>query len=215
MSIDNWRNLDAHGGDHPFPYIVIDGLWPDELLRQARAEFGDVSAWGLFNNQHEYKYCAPFESGGDMCMLVRSIMASEMFTLLIEDAFGIKDVEFDELGGGLHRIVPGGYLGMHVDFNRIDSRYRVVNALVFLNYDPDPSGDLLLAEGRDDPSPVHIRPIFGRTVLFRTSDTSWHGHPTPLQGDMERRSLAGYYYVPAPPDAPEGHSTIFAPDPSP
>ena len=41
-----------------------------------------------------------------------------------------------------------------------------------------------------------IKPIFNRAVIFSTDDTSYHGHPDPLNcpENIQRRSLAFYYY---------------------
>ena len=50
----------------------------------------------------------------------------------------------------------------------------------------------------------------GSVVAFRTSETSWHGHPMPLAGTEERRSLAAYYYTDEPPPGVKApHSTIY------
>ena len=59
---------------------------------------------------------------------------------------------------------------------------------------------------------IRIAPEFGRTVMFRCSDHSWHGHPTPVADGHVRRSLAAYFYdmddVPSGP----GHSTVWRDD---
>jgi len=57
---------------------------------------------------------------------------------------------------------------------------------------------------------MRIAAQFNRTVLFRTGEDSWHGHPEPLEGDAERRSLAAYYFTAdPPPGSAPAHSTVF------
>ena len=45
-----------------------------------------------------------------------------------------------------------------------------------------------------------IEPIFNRAVIFTLSDKSVHGHPIPLKtpSNIERYSLALYYYIEQP-----------------
>ena len=60
-----------------------------------------------------------------------------------------------------------------------------------------------------------ILPLFNRTVIFSTTDTSFHGHPHPLTSPvgMSRKSVSLYYYTPGRPEwersAP--HDTLFIP----
>lgn len=202
-------------GVHPFPHVMLDALWSRNECITARHAFDrvDPAAWHWFDNGQERKAQAPFSIGGPIIRSMAAELASSGFREMVGAMFGIPDLTFDELGGGLHRIVPGGHLDVHVDFNRHDDgRYRRVNCLVFLNDDPHPSADLQLRYGPDEsPRDVHVAPIMARTVLFATGETSWHGHPHPLQGTEERRSLAAYYYTAEPPpDVAGPHSTIFA-----
>jgi len=200
----------------PFPHVVMNGLWDSTLLRTARSEFDLVpdGAWQVFDNDHERKRGVPFSGGGAACRLVGERLASPEWCKLLSDLFGVPDLMFDDLGGGLHDIRPGGFLDVHVDFNRHpNGRYRRINCLVYLNDDPDPSGNLELRAGPWDESheSVSIPAKLNSTVAFLTSETSWHGHPIPLAGAASRRSLAAYYYTETPPDGDlaEPHSTIF------
>jgi hypothetical protein len=56
-------------------------------------------------------------------------------------------------------------------------------------------------------------PVFNRCVVFSTTSTSYHGHPTPLAcpPGRTRKSLATYYYTNGRPaeEARPGHSTLF------
>jgi hypothetical protein len=59
---------------------------------------------------------------------------------------------------------------------------------------------------------TRVEPIFNRAVAFKTSDTSYHGHPDPLRG-AERRSLAVYYYRDDPMRKPFLPTTDYRPRP--
>ena len=53
-------------------------------------------------------------------------------------------------------------------------------------------------------------PLFNTTVIFNTTDKSWHGHPDPMNcpEHIVRRSLAFYYYT-KPEVESEAHNTIY------
>ena len=198
----------------PFPHIVWDNVFDPEQLRAARAEFDAVpdGIWTKYDNSHERKWGATFAFGGPNVRAVASQLQHPSFIGLLEMTFGISGLSYSDLGGGMHRIKPGGMLDVHVDFNRHDDgRFRRINVLVFLNDDPDPTANLWLCDGwPNHQPPVQVRPTLGAVVAFATSETSWHGHPLPLQGDQERRSLAAYYYTSYPPPGyTHPHSTVY------
>lgn len=105
----------------------------------------------------------------------------------------IPDPDFN--GGGMHHIPPGGFLNIHADFNwhpRLKA-VRKLNLLLYLNEDWKWNGELVLCD--KDVKPVKkIYPLFNRCVIFKTTDTSYHGHPEPLKAPVPRKSLALYYY---------------------
>ena len=87
-------------------------------------------------------------------------------------------------GGGLHQIESGGFLKIHTDFNvhpklKLDRR---VNMLVYLNHDwrDEWGGHLELWNAAMTERRQKIAPLFNRTVVFSTTDSSFHGHPHPL-----------------------------------
>lgn len=125
-------------------------------------------------------------------------MLSDSCIAFLEEITGIQNLLPDPslFGGGLHEIGMGGFLKMHVDFNRLHNGwYRRVNALIYLNQDwqEEWGGQLLLGEDES----ISIAPIAGRCVIFDTTADSWHGHPYPLQCHIyrTRRSMAFYYYT--------------------
>jgi len=58
-----------------------------------------------------------------------------------------------------------------------------------------------------------VLPVFNRLVVFSTTETSWHGHPDPLNcpEDRTRKSLALYYYSNGRPEdeVADKHTTQF------
>ena len=132
---------------------------------------------------------------------------------------GIQDLISDPYfrGGGLHNISRGGKLGVHIDFNK-HQKYnldRRLNLLLYLNKDWEEEfgGHIELWDSGMKQCIKKILPIFNRMVIFNTTETSFHGHPEPLNcpADRSRKSLALYYYTIGQhgDDASPTHSTLF------
>ena len=90
---------------------------------------------------------------------------------------------------------------MHRDFN-FHHETMLTKALVLLTYlnrdwKPEYCGALELWDGERNQRIKKVEPVFGRSILFRHSDRSFHGHPTPLAPPpgRTRRWLASYYYM--------------------
>ena len=127
-------------------------------------------------------------------------------------------------GGGIHQILPGGKLDIHIDFNKHQKLKldRRLNALLYLNKDwkEEYGGNFELwsGENKNGKHILHkchnkILPLFNRFVVFSTSEKSYHGHPEALNcpKDRARQSIATYYYTngrPANEDV-DAHSTTF------
>ena len=109
-------------------------------------------------------------------------------------------------GGGVHITKKGGFLKLHTDFNQPlnlnKGLTRMSNLLIYLNPGwQDKGGDLLLQNGKDIIE--RVRPEFNKAVYFETNKTSIHGHPEPLEMDLNRVSLAFYYYGIQKPNNPQ------------
>lgn len=121
----------------------------------------------------------------------------------IEQITGIEDIQYDVLltGGGLHRTTTGGRLAIHADFNihPFTQKHRRVNALLYLNKDwkPEYNGELELWDKNMSNCCVSVPPIFNRLVVFRVTDTAFHGHPKYWMApqNIPRLSIALYYYT--------------------
>jgi hypothetical protein len=209
----------------PFPHIALDGVLPEPLLDQIVGEFAlrDPEQAIHFESENERKLAS--HGGTPMGERTRELLAelnSATFIEFLEELTGIGGLVPDPHleGGGLHEILPGGHLNIHIDFNR-HPRIRLdrrLNVLVYLNRDwnPEWGGALELWSADMQRCERKIDPLFNRLVVFSTTERSYHGHPTPLAcpEGRSRRSVALYYYSAGRPEengaAPDSHNTLWA-----
>lgn len=189
--------------DWPFPHAVIEDFVSPETVRQINAEWPEewLKEDGSFNRKWSTQTLTP----------TAKAVADSVNIGMIEELTGIAGLFADpeRFGAGLHCIPRGGFLKMHLDFNRHPKGWhRRVNVLLYLNeeWQDDWGGHLSLGQQQEK----QIAPLGGRLVVFETNDLSWHGHPKPLNcpEDVQRRSMAMYYYTAEPPSG-EAHSTIY------
>ena len=207
----------------PFPHIVIDGLFDDADLEGVLVTFPrpDETRWLRFDSTTEKKLGYYHEHSVISPVVRRFLDAMNGFEMLLflEELTGIEGLIPDPYfgGGGLHQIEPGGYLKIHADFNvhpklRLDRR---VNMLIYLNRDwqEEWGGHLELWNEPMTECRQRVLPLFNRTVVFSTTDTSWHGHPHPLASPpgVTRKSVSLYYYTAGRPaeERSAEHDTIF------
>ncbi len=215
------RNADYANAD-PYPHIVLDDVFPADFLLQVAAEFPDFNDpnWQKFDNNREKKLASQGdEQLGPYARAFISNLNSGTFINFLEQLTGIEGLIADPhlMGGGMHRIQPGGKLAVHVDFNKYKrlGLERRLNVLVYLNEDWDESygGHFELWNKDMTESVVKVLPIFNRMAMFSTTEISWHGHPDPLTcpEDRSRRSIALYYYTMGRDDGYDvsEHTTIF------
>jgi len=209
-------------GAQPFPHVVIDSLFPDDLLETVLAEFPrpDEIQWRKFDSQTEKKLGYRHEStlGADLQLFLYE-MSSPPVLRFLEALTGIQGLIPDPYfgGAGPHQILPGGFLKVHVDFNQhpLLQLDRRLNLLVYLNKDwkEEYGGHLELWDREMSRCVQKILPVFNRTVIFSTTDFSFHGHPAPLAcpEGMSRKSVSFYYYTAGRPadERSAPHDTIF------
>jgi Rps23 Pro-64 3,4-dihydroxylase Tpa1-like proline 4-hydroxylase len=206
----------------PFPHIVLDNLFPNEILEEVLDDFPrpDEIAWRKFDNNTEKKLGYWHENAlRPRIQLFLYEMNSAPLLQFLEALTGIEGLVSDPYygGAGPHQIEPGGFLKVHVDFNwhpllKLDRR---LNLLVYLNKDwQEEYGGHLELWNRDVSScEQKVLPVFNRTVVFSTTDFSYHGHPNPLAcpEGRTRKSVSFYYYSNGRPDEERSapHDTIF------
>jgi hypothetical protein len=206
----------------PFPHIVIDGLFPDAELDAVLALFPGPNdlAWRRFDNAREKKLGSTYKT--DLAPVLRDFlyfMNSAAVLEFLQALTGIDGLIPDPYygGAGLHQILPGGFLDVHADFNwhpllRLDRR---LNLIVYLNRDwQEAYGGHIELWNRDmTRCEDKVLPLFNRTVIFNTTDFSFHGHPHPLAcpEPMSRKSVSLYYYSNGRPaeERSAPHDTLF------
>lgn len=207
----------------PFPHIAIDGLFDDAVLDDVLRDFPGPRdmQWLQFDNPTEKKL-GYFHERSRISRTIRDFlneMNSFEMLLWLESLTGIEGLIPDPYfgGGGLHQIEPGGFLKVHADFNvhpklKLDRR---LNMLIYLNreWKEEFGGHLELWDRDRKGCRERILPLFNRTVVFSTSDTSYHGHPHPLTSPpgVTRKSVSLYYYTAGRPAEERSvpHDTIF------
>lgn len=189
----------------PFPHTIIDGYLPPEVVAQINAEWPADHRWLKKEGRTSIKW-----STQDIPPAARAVIDAVDIAML-EQVTGIQGLiaDPDLFGAGLHCIPSGGFLKMHVDFNlHPKGWHRRINMLVYLNECWDDAWGGHLQLGIDEFK--LIAPIGGRCVIFETNEKSWHGHPLPMTcpANVQRRSLALYFYTPEPPHE-EVPTTIY------
>jgi hypothetical protein len=202
--------------------VVFDDFFDPELLDLVLTEFpkpGEIR-WQRFDNAHEIKLASAAEASfGPATRLLLYHLNSATFLDFLSSVTGIKHLIPDPgfAGGGLHQIVPGGKLGIHVDFNKHEDYGldRRLNLLLYLNKDWRESygGHLELWDRSMSECQAKVLPMFNRVMIFGTTDFTYHGHPDPLRcpDHMTRKSLALYYFSNGRPaeEITGSHSTVF------
>jgi hypothetical protein len=207
----------------PFPHIVMDGLFDDAGLEAVLAEFPspEEMKWMRFDNAREKKLGFFYATStiSDAVRRFLDVMNSFEMLLFLEALTGIEGLIPDPYfgGGGLHQIERGGFLKIHADFNvhpklKLDRR---LNMLIYMNKEwrEEYGGHLELWDGEMRECRKRILPLFNRTVVFSTTDRSYHGHPHPLTSPegVTRKSVSLYYYTAGRPaeERSAAHDTIF------
>ena len=205
----------------PFRYVIIDDFLPTGYVEEILAAYPqpDVEGWDSTTYIHQKKKLT--QRSGFPVPISRffSLTASREFRELITKISGIPNLIDDPelVGGGLHQILRGGFLDVHVDYNfhPRTKLHRRLNLLLYLNKDWQPAyeGYLELWDLQANRQLERIAPIFNRGVIFETNEVSYHGHPQPLNAPphITRKSLAIYYYTKELEDtsaAPE-HNTLY------
>jgi hypothetical protein len=195
---DSYRTAD------PFPSIALDDFVPSAVCPRVVDEFPGRTD-GRHSDDHSQLKTGYELEKIDSAFTTNLLWAfnSAEFLQFLEAMTGIKGLISDPYydGGGLHETARGGHLSIHSDFNvhrRLILRRRI-NLILFLNEDwkEEYGGNLELWTRDMKEMRARISPVIGRTVIFNTDDTSYHGHPDPLTcpDSRYRRSMALYYYT--------------------
>lgn len=218
------ENKENYVSAKPFPHIVIDNFFNNDLLNNVINEFPkNLDKIGnKFENKVERKLSlnkSHLLSNNTNNFL--NFLNSQIFLNFLQNLTDIDEKLVPDpylLGGGLHELRKDGYLNIHADFNLHPSMKldRRLNILIYLNKDWKESfgGSLQLWDKNMKECIQKIIPEFNRMVIFSTTDFSYHGNPDKVSctEDNSRKSIAMYYYSNGRPSNERKlglHSTIF------
>jgi len=194
-------------GAEPFDHVVVDNfLQPEiaDLLAKNFPGLGDVE-WWMYDNPLERKYAFDkVQNLDEVFVRIFEYFNSSDFIDQLKKLSGLDSLipDLTHRGGGLHMIGRGGKLDVHEDFNihRDLKALRKLNLIVYLNEDWQESWGGHLEIWNPEMTQLHksVLPVHNRAVIFRTDQSSNHGHPHPLScpENKFRKSLAVYYYEP-------------------
>jgi len=209
----------------PFHYVTFENFfYPDkaETIYKSYPTIADGKWEGTTYIDQKNKFAKTrFEEGSVFKKVFSELNSKEFLQWLNE----LSEIEVpltgdDELfGGGLHQSINGAFLNVHVDYNfhPTTKYHRRLNVLVYMNKDwkDEYNGHVELWDLIDGNKKqlASIAPTFNRCVIFETNEISFHGHPKPLNTppDVNRKSIATYYYTPTRPEheISGDHNTIY------
>lgn len=215
-----WTNQQIQDFKEPFRHWIVDDFLPQQAAESLYFNFPEPDdEWYRYDNMFEMKRATdkftkiPIEH-----WMVLAGMNTDAFILVLEKITGIEGIIPDPAfrGGGLHWSGKGGKLDVHADFcwHEKLKLHRKLNSLLYLNKDwkEEHGGELQLwsqQNGEAKECVVKLAPKFNRLVIFETDSNSFHGHPTPWNSSIPRRSLAHYFYTSSSSKPENAHSTMF------
>jgi 2-oxoglutarate-Fe(II)-dependent oxygenase superfamily protein len=223
VSDTEFRNAlrDQFTNAKPFEHLIIDGLFNERLLELIAEEFDFPGESGWKTVQNENQMVRRLVSGaaiGPATQLYYDIIHSRRFVEFLSAVTGIANVIPDPTlqRGGLQECQTGAWFGIHVDFNKhrstmLDLEFGLIT---YLNrgWKGSFGGTLELWDAETQSCVMEVVPEFGRTVLLRHGEKSYHGHSKPVSAPdgKPRRAIAAYYYGNRPELRSNSlHTTIF------
>lgn len=190
----------------PFPHLILDGMFPGELLDELAAEIPDAksSQWVREDNEHLQKLnLRSAVDLGDTGSQFAAFLHSASFLYLLSELTGIGELLPDPYlqGAGYHVISSGGKFDVHVDRNTAyeTGLTRRLTLITYLNksWTHEYGGQLELWSADGTRREIVVEPAFNRTILFEIADKNFHGVPNPVAapGGRSRNSFAVYYHT--------------------
>jgi hypothetical protein len=217
MNQNHWGSLD------PFPHLVLDNFFDEELAHELAADFPDYDSpvWHTYDNAIEVKKTLNnwTHFSPALYKFFTDINSRECYRIF-ERLTNCKLYPDHGLhGGGLHIHGAGGRLNTHLDYS-IHPKLgleRRLNLIVYLNagWQKSWGGSLgLWSDDNGKPGELikSIAPMFNRAILFDTTN-AWHGLPEPITcpPGQHRKSLAVYYLCEPREGAADRNRALFAP----
>jgi hypothetical protein len=203
----------ANYEEYPFPHTIIDNFLKEEVVQNMLIHINKLKeedAESKFidpKSPYEYNKYAWNNNYGKHLEELFTELNSPEFVSYLEKLTGISGIITNDIslrGAGIHRILNGGFLQLHTDFNNYLSKThgnldRRINLLIYMNpeWKEEYNGQLCLCDKDNSICVVKIPPILNRCVKYNTSSKSIHGHPEILKvpKNIVRHSIAVYYYT--------------------
>jgi 2OG-Fe(II) oxygenase superfamily len=186
----------------PYPHLVIDDLFPPEMLRAMVTDFDGFLGWREFHGNLQRKHGTP--PSVRLPPAVQNyfnLLYSGPFLRFLSKITGINDLIPDPAlyGGGMHEVIAGGSFEIHLDFEK-HPRTLLTNRLAVItylneNWAPEDGGALELWDVAPPRCGMVVQPVFGKTVILEQSRRSAHGHPQPVREGRRRRAAVAYFYT--------------------
>jgi len=206
----------------PFPHIVFDNLFSDDLLDRLVEEMPaiDKKKWVESDDEHltEFNLRSAVELG-ETGYRFSSFLHSAGFLYFLSEITGIFQLLPDPYlqGSGYHILPRGAKFDVHADRNTAyeTGLTRRLSLITYLNksWPHEYGGQLELWNADGSRCEAVIEPIFNRTILFEIGDQYFHGVPAQVacpQG-RSRNSWVAYYHTAAFGTQAAPHTSIYSP----
>jgi len=189
----------------PFPYHVLDNLFPTEVLDSLIDELPPMTSDKWVHERHDTLVKSNLRSATDLgehAFNFASLIHSAGFLYFLTSITGVKALLPDPYlsGAGYHVVPEGGKFDVHADRN-VDHNSgleRRLAMLIYLNksWKPEYGGQLELWNVDGSKCEKVIEPLYNRTVIFEIGDTNFHAvRPVTSGTNFIRRSFAVYFHT--------------------
>jgi hypothetical protein len=206
----------------PFPHIVIDNMFQDELLNRLINEMPPINQkkWVENNDEHLTKFNlrSAVELGETGYQLV-AFLHSAAFLYFLSEVTGIFQLLPDPYlqGSGYHILPRGAKFDVHADRNTAyeTGLTRRLSLITYLNksWPHEYGGQLELWNADGTRCETVIEPVFNRTVIFEIGDQYFHGVPSHVDcpPGRSRNSWVVYYHTASHAQQAAPHTSIYSP----
>jgi hypothetical protein len=203
----------------PFPYLVIDNMFPEEILERILEEIPEMDDQKWVHYKDDRLVKSNLRSAVDLGAAsyeFSSFLHSAKFLYLLSELTGIWGLLPDPYlaGAGYHVLPSGGHFDVHADRNVEENTglKRRLAMLVYLNkaWNGEYGGQLELWNLDRTRCEKVIEPDYNRTVIFEVGDRNFHGVRPVLSQTRTRKSFAVYYHTVGEKDLLP-HSSVYVP----
>lgn len=211
--------LASYKNAKPFPYLVLDNLFPSDTLDKMIDELPPFTDEKWVHDRNEHSVKSNLRSAIDLGPVgyqFSAFMNSASFLYLLSEMTDIWGLLPDPyLGGAGYHVVPkGGKFDIHADrsTDMMTGMKRRLAMLTYMNHswEPEFGGQLELWNADATKCEEVIQPIFNRTVVMEIGDTNFHAVRPVFHQERSRMSFATYYHTVGEKGF-VGHSSIYAP----